>query len=74
LASPEKKVRVQIDLAPQSFDRLKRLKDITEASSYTDVLKDALRLYEFIIENDQKGATLKIVDESGRESDLKVFA
>lgn len=74
MASLEKKVRVQIDLAPQSFDRLKRLKNVTEASSYTDVLKDALRLYEFIIETDQKGSTLKVVDESGRESDLKVFA
>jgi hypothetical protein len=74
LASPEKKVRVQIDLAPQSFDRLKRLKEITEASSYTDVLKDALSLYEFVIETDQTGAKLKIVDEVGRESDLKIFA
>jgi len=74
LASPEKKMRVQIDLAPQSYDRLKRLKEITEASSYTDVLKDALRLYEFILETDQKGAKLKIVDDEGRESDLKIFA
>lgn len=74
LPKPEKRVRVQIDLAPQSFERLKRLKTITEATSYTDVLRDALRLYEFIIDTDEKGDRLLVVDAAGLQSELKIFA
>ena len=74
MASSEKKVRVQIDLAPQSYDRLKRLKEVTEASSYTDVLRDALRLYEYLIDVDQKGSRVLIADKKGNQSEVKIFA
>ena len=74
MASSEKKVRVQIDLAPQSYDRLKRLKEVTEASSYTDVLRDALRLYEYLIDVDQKGSRVLIADKKGNQSEIKIFA
>jgi hypothetical protein len=44
--------RVQMALSSNSFDRLNRLKDMSEASTYTEVMKDALRLYEFFLEQD----------------------
>jgi hypothetical protein len=39
---------VQIDLGTRSFERLKRLKEVTEAGSYSEVFSDALRLYEAV--------------------------
>ena len=41
--------RIQMDMPPRSVERLKRLQDITEAASYAEVMKNALRLYEVII-------------------------
>ena len=35
-----------------ALSRLNRLKDMSEASTYTEVMKDALRLYEFFLEQD----------------------
>ena len=40
------KNRVQFDLAPRSMERLNALKAKTEAASYAEVVKNALRLYE----------------------------
>lgn len=68
------RTRVQIDLAPQSYERLKRLKEITEASSYTDVLKDALRVYEYLVESTDRGERLSVTDKDGRTTDLRLFS
>jgi len=73
MASPAKKMRVQVDLAPSSYDRLARLKEATEAASYTEVFKNALRLYEYIVETEQQGSELILVREDGSQQPLKIF-
>ena len=42
---------LQIDIGQRSFERLQRLKERTEVSKYGDVISDALRLYEAIVED-----------------------
>ena len=42
----EKTVRVQCELPQRSFDRLVKLKKETEASSYAEVMRQALKAYE----------------------------
>jgi hypothetical protein len=41
--------RIQMDLPPRSVERLKRLQQLTEAASYAEVMRNALRLYEALI-------------------------
>lgn len=48
--------RVQLELPSRSFERLKRMKDSTEAASYVEVFKNALRLYEAMLKEAQGGA------------------
>ena len=50
--------RVQMDLPPKSLLRLKRLQEVTEASSYAEVIRNALRLYEAIVEEQENGAEI----------------
>lgn len=52
--------RVQMDMPPRSVERLKRLQDITEASSYAEVMKNALRLYEALIEEVEAGNQIMV--------------
>jgi hypothetical protein len=47
--------RVQMDMPLKSFERLQRLQGLTEASSYTEVVKNALRLYEALVDEAEKG-------------------
>lgn len=60
--------RVQVDMPPRSLERLKHLQDITEATSYSEVLRNALRLYEAMILETEAGS--KILIERNNEAAL----
>ncbi len=57
--------RVQIELPGPSFERLNRLKEKTEASSYAEVLKNALRLYEALVREAEAGNEISIKERTG---------
>ena len=67
------KNRVQFDLPPRSMDRLNILKLKTEAASYAEVVKNALRLYEALIEETESGKQFFVRDENGALSPYRLF-
>lgn len=67
------KNRVQFDLAPRSMDRLNVLKLKTEATSYAEVVKNALRLYEALVEETENGKQFFVRDENGNMSPYRLF-
>ncbi len=68
-----KKNRVQLDFAPRSMERLNALKEKTEASSYAEVVKNALRLYEALIEETEGGKQFLTRDADGVVSPFRMF-
>jgi hypothetical protein len=68
-----KKNRVQLDFAPRSMERLNMLKTKTEASSYAEVVKNALRLYEALIEESESGKQFLTRDANGVVSPFRLF-
>jgi len=67
------KNRVQFDLPARSMERLNALKIKTEASSYAEVVKNALRLYEALVEETEGGKQFLIRDENGVVSPYRLF-
>jgi len=67
------KNRVQFDLAPRSMERLSALKAKTEASSYAEVVKNALRLYEVLIQEVESGKQFLVRDKDGVVSPYRLF-
>lgn len=67
------KNRVQFDLPPRSMERLNALKRKTEASSYAEVVKNALRLYEALIEDTDAGKQFLVRDADGSVSPYRLF-
>jgi hypothetical protein len=65
--------RIQMDMPPRSVERLKRLQDITEAASYAEVMKNALRLYEALINEVEAGHEI-MVKRDGITAPLPLFA
>jgi hypothetical protein len=61
--------RVQLDFQEKSMLRLQSLKDKTEAASYAEVVRNALRLYEAVIEEHEQGNTFLVQapDKSTKE-------
>lgn len=72
-AKGAKKMRVQLDFAPRSLERLNALKAKTEAASYAEVVKNALRLYEALIEETESGKQFLTRDRDGVVSPLRLF-
>ena len=68
-----KKDRVQLDFAPRAMERLNALKAKTEASSYAEVVKNALRLYEALIEETESGNQFLVRDKDGVVSPFRIF-
>lgn len=54
----ERNVRIQILVPPRSARRLDLLVDQTESASAAEVVRNALRLYETVIDADRKGRPL----------------
>lgn len=69
-----KTTRIQMELPPTSYNRLIALKEKTEAASYAEVLKNALRLYESLIDRHEGGARLYIKNPDGTMAEYVIFA
>lgn len=67
------KKRVQMDLTPNAMSRLEHLKEVTEAGSYAEVVKQALSLYLKMIKTEQESSEIVIRDKHGDETRLELF-
>ncbi len=67
------KTRVQFDLTPRAMALLTELKEKTDASSYAEVVKNALKLYDGLISEVEKGSEFLIRDKNGQVAPFKFF-
>ena len=65
--------RLQIELPQASMDRLRTLKEKTEAVSYAEVVRDAFKLYELMIEYAESGSAILVRDKDGNVRELRVL-
>ncbi|MDE2463298.1 MAG: ribbon-helix-helix protein, CopG family [Alphaproteobacteria bacterium] len=73
-AGPERTTtRVQLEMPPQAMERLQRLKERTEAASYAEVIRNALRLFEALIDEHEKGSEFSLRRASGEVIAYKIF-
>ena len=65
--------RVQLEMPRQAMERLQRLKERTEAASYAEVIRNALRLFEALVEEHEKGSEFALKRASGETLAYKIF-
>lgn len=65
--------RVQLEMPPQAMERLQRLKERTEAASYAEVIRNALRLFEALVDEHEKGAEFSLKRPDGETVAYKIF-
>ena len=59
--------RVQFDFSPDAFIRLEELQAMTDASTKAEVVRNALKLYEWFIQQVNPRYTLTVEDEKGED-------
>jgi hypothetical protein len=67
------KTRVQLDLTPRAMLLLTELKEKTEASTYAEVIKAAMKLYDGLISETEKGHEFLVRDKDGRVAEFRIF-
>ncbi len=65
--------RVQLEMPPQAMARLQKLKDRTEAASYAEVIRNALRVFEALVDEHEKGSDFFLKRANGEIVNYKIF-
>ncbi len=65
--------RVQLEMPPQAMERLTRLKEKTEAASYAEVIRNALRVFEALAEEHEKGNEFFLKHSDGQTVAYRIF-
>ncbi len=65
--------RVQLEMPPQAMERLQKLKEKTEAASYAEVIRNALRVFEALLDEHEKGAEFSLTRADGTTVAYKIF-
>ena len=65
--------RVQLEMPPQAMERLQKLKEKTEAASYAEVIRNALRLFEALVDEHARGSEFSLKRTTGETVAYKIF-
>jgi len=72
-ASSQTTKRVQMDMPEKSVARLRALQELTEAASYAEVVKNALRLYEVLVQEVDNGGEV-LIRRGDKTERLTIFS
>ena len=73
-SNPERTTtRVQLELPPQAMERLQKLKEKTEAASYAEVIRNALRIFEALVQEHDAGAEFQLKRPNGETVAYRIF-
>ena len=66
----KKKERVQLDFSTEALERLDELKEKTGASTRAEVVRQALRLYEWFVNETEPNSTIRITNSQGETTSM----
>ncbi len=64
---------MQLDLSPRAMALLGELKEKTDSASYAEVFKNAMKLYDGIISEIERGSQFLIRGRDGKVSEFRRF-
>ena len=67
-----KRHRVQLDFSPEAYERLNRIRSRSDAATNAEVVRNALRLYDWFLEQTSKDARFQIVN-NGDVKEIEFF-
>jgi len=64
------RLTLTLDLSPGSYERLQGLEDLVGAENKSRLVREALRLYEFVARRHSEGSRFVVRDQDGKEETL----
>ena len=63
--------RIQFEFSVEAHNRLSRLKEETDASSYAELVRNAIRVYEWVVEQEKEGNSIGIFKDGKPLKEVK---
>ncbi|MBC8270136.1 MAG: hypothetical protein H8E36_15445 [Rhodospirillaceae bacterium] len=63
--------RIQFEFSPEAHNRLLRLKEETNASSYAELVRNSIRVYEWIVEQERQGNSIGVFKDGEPLKEVK---
>ena len=60
------KQRVQFDFSSEALQRLEDLKELTDAYTKAEVVRNALKIYEWLVTQIDSESTIEVQDKEGK--------
>ena len=64
--------RLQFEFSSDAYQRLQRIKDETHASSFAELIRNSLRLYEWIMQQEREGYGFGLVKDDKLVKEVKL--
>ena len=55
--------RLQFEFSPDAYQRLERMKEQTDASSFAELVRNALRVYDWLKKTEREGYKLALIKD-----------
>jgi IS1 family transposase len=65
--------RIQFEFSADAVERLERMKKETEKSSYAEIVRDSLRVYEWFLQQEKAGYDIGLVKDENLVKTVKLF-
>ena len=65
--------RIQFEFSADAVERLERMKKETEKSSYAEIVRDSLRVYEWFLQQEKAGSDIGLVKDENLVKTVKLF-
>ena len=60
-----KRHRLQLDFSPEAYERLRRIREASDAQTNAEVVRNALRLYDWFLAQKRNNARLQVLEDDG---------
>lgn len=60
---PAKSKRIQFEFSPDAVERMEKLKQLTDATSYAEIVRNSIRVYEWFTQLDKDGFEIGVVKD-----------
>ena len=63
--------RIQFQFSPEAYTRLNDLRDRVEATSYAELVRNALRIYEWVLDQEKEGYSFALIKDDKLVKEIK---
>ena len=63
--------RIQFEFSADAYERLNTLKEMTASASYAELIRNALRVYEWVMEQEKEGNQIGIIKDNKMVKEVK---